>query len=225
MRVRCSRSHAYSAKGFERSIERAGLWRELSPFSEFSAGRGAGGTTGSGLTSGTGEAVAVVRLCERCPCERTGGLAMVGGGGGVAAEAGAGAGTGVGAGTATGAGAGIGAGVGAGTWTGSAGGAGVAACCLGSRCRPNQSPRTSKSTAIAADPAQTTTRDRLPAGTSSDRSTFSSVIGAGTAIAGSETGDFMVPAMTKGNPACERSGVTARPKNGISASMSSTTEA
>jgi hypothetical protein len=73
--------------------------------------------------------------------------------------------------------------------------------------------------------AQTTTRDRLPAGTSSGISGVSALSGAGTAIARNETGDCIVAPMTTGKPACERSGVTDRPENGISASMNSATEA
>jgi hypothetical protein len=173
--------------------------------------------------------VAVVRFCERCPGERPGGrpggFAIVGEGGGVADGAGVGDGVGAGAGTGTGVGTGTGAAAGIGTGAGSADGAGVAACCLGSRCRPNHRPRTTNSTATAADVAQTTTRDRLPAGTSSELSGVTSVIGAGTAIARSETGDFMVAPRTTGNPACERSGVKVRPERGIRASMSSATEA
>ena len=140
---------------------------------------------------------------------------------GAGADAGVGTGMGGGAGAGTGANAGIGAGVDAGA--GSADGAGATACRLGSRCRPSNRARATNSTATPAVAAQTTTRDRLRAGTVAGFS--GGAVGADTAIAGNETGDCIVAPWTTDNPTCERSGVTARPAKGISASIRSATEA
>jgi hypothetical protein len=65
------------------------------------------------------------------------------------------------------------------------------------------------------------TRDRPRAGTSAGISDVVGVLGAGTAIAGNETGEFMVSPGTAANPTCERKGVTARPANGIRAAVKS----
>jgi hypothetical protein len=69
------------------------------------------------------------------------------------------------------------------------------------------------------------TRDRLRAGTSAGISGSICVLGAGTAIAGNETGEFMVSPGTAANPTCERKGVTARPAKGIRAVVKSAAEA